>query len=131
MATPEQRQILIDAHLAQAEKRLAAARSLLATGAWEDAVSRAYYAAFHAVTAALAGRELEAKTHNGARTLFILHFIHGGELPAELGRSLDMLFRARQSSDYDPSPLLGREDAELSVSQADAIVRAIRGHLGR
>lgn len=130
MAAPEQGQVLVASHLSQAGKRFAAARDLVRAGDWEDAISRAYHAAFHAATAALAGREPGANTHRGARTLFALHFIQGGDLPVNLGRALDTLFRARRSGDYDPGPLLDQDGGDLAVSQAQAISAAVRGLLG-
>lgn len=42
--------------LSLAEEKLRAAHLLIAGGAWGDASSRAYYAAFHAVSAALLSR---------------------------------------------------------------------------
>lgn len=41
----------IDAVLAKAGEKLSVPEMLLANGAWDDAVSRAYYAAFHAISA--------------------------------------------------------------------------------
>ena len=43
----------VQAMVALAEEKLRAAGLLLECGAWADAASRAYYAAFHAVSAAL------------------------------------------------------------------------------
>ena len=43
----------IDANLSRAEESLAAARSLVESEFYDDGCSRAYYAVFHAATAAL------------------------------------------------------------------------------
>lgn len=126
----DNRRGLLQAYLIQADKRLAAAHALLAARSWEDAVSRAYYAAFHAVTAALASRGLEAKTHDGARTLFALHFVRTGLLPADVGRTVAALQRERQSGDYDPFPLIEEEAAREAVTQAEGVLGAIRLLLG-
>lgn len=130
MASAGDRLRLVAAHLDQADRRLRAARHLLASGDHEDAVSRAYHAAFHAMTAALASRDLESKTHAGARRLFALHFISSGLAPLDVGRAIEALQRDRQSSDYDPTPLLSREDAESAVASAERVIAAIRELLG-
>jgi len=130
MAEDSERQELVAAHLRQSRKRLAAAHLLFAQREWEDAISRAYYAAFHAVTAALASRDLEAKTHTGARTLFALHFVRTGEVQADIARTLDALLRDRQSGDYDAYPLLTAEDADGALHGAEAVIAAVRRVLG-
>lgn len=50
-------------------------------GKYDGAVSRAYYAAFHYVCAALLTKGLEARSHQGAQRLFHLHFIRTGIFP--------------------------------------------------
>jgi hypothetical protein len=47
----------------------------LKSKAYEDRVSRAYYAAFHATQALLFTEGLSADTHHGVVTLFGLHFV--------------------------------------------------------
>lgn len=78
------------------------------------------------MTAALASRGLEAKTHLGARTLFALHFVRGGEIPPDIARTLDALLRDRRSSDDDAYPLLTAEDAHDAVQGAEAVMAAVR-----
>ena len=58
--------------------RLAAAHDLVTCRRYEDAVSRAYYAAFHAATATLLSLGIESKTHGGLRALFALHVVRPG-----------------------------------------------------
>ena len=59
---------------------LAAARCLLENGFLRDAVSRAYYAAFHRARASLLLRGMEPKTHRSTVQLFSLHFVKDGPL---------------------------------------------------
>jgi uncharacterized protein (UPF0332 family) len=68
---------------------------------WNTAVNRTYYACYHAVTALLAFRDINAKTHAGARTMFGLHFIKPGILGEEYGDFYSSLFDMRQSADYE------------------------------
>lgn len=107
----------------------AAARRDLADGFGEGAASRAYYAAFHAVRAALSERGLTAKTHSGTHDLFFLHVVAGGALPRELSRSLQALYSQRQHVDYDALASLDAEHARESTEQAEAIIDAIEALL--
>jgi uncharacterized protein (UPF0332 family) len=56
--------------LAKSRTTLAAARVLAAPGMWDDAVSRTYYAAFHAAAALRLRAGIDAKTHHSAQARF-------------------------------------------------------------
>lgn len=116
----------IAAHLTKAQERLDAATDLLAGGHFEDSASRAYYAAFHAATAALLARGIEAKTHGGLRALFALHLVRSRLLPTEVGRTLESLYDARRRSDYEVTTFFDREDAEAALAGARRFVQACR-----
>ena len=47
---------------------------------WNAVVNRLYYACFYAVIALLLKNNNETQTHDGARTLFGLHFIKTGKI---------------------------------------------------
>lgn len=68
--TEEPSKRLVEASLSKAEKALRSAKLLEENGELEDAVSRAYYAMFHAARAILFGKGLKAKTHRGTISLF-------------------------------------------------------------
>ena len=59
---------LIKGYMAKAKDKLAVAQELLGRQHYDDAVSRAYYAAFHAAQAALISEGQEADTHYRGRT---------------------------------------------------------------
>jgi uncharacterized protein (UPF0332 family) len=59
----------LDSHLRKAAEKLDTAAKLVEWGAFDDAVSRAYYAAFHAAKAMLSSQGFEAETHTGVKTL--------------------------------------------------------------
>lgn len=77
--------------LERGDASLRAAEALLAVSLWDDAVSRAYYAAFHWLRAALSLRGLEARTHAGTHDLFFRHFVAPGDAPRELARRFSVL----------------------------------------
>ena len=69
---------LIAAYLEKARQKLGVARRLRDSGDHDDAVSRAYYAAFHAAKALLTSAGEQSRTHHGAVTLFNLLFVRPG-----------------------------------------------------
>lgn len=64
--------------LALSDEKLRAAQLLVAGGAWGDASSRAYYAAFHAVSAALLSRDETYSRHGQILGAFNKGFVHTG-----------------------------------------------------
>ena len=117
------------AMLAMAEEKLRAARLLLAGEAWGDASSRAYYAAFHAVSAALLSRSETYSSHAQALGAFNKGFVHPGLFPREFTLLLTRLFENRQSGDYDVTPVVTKAEAYQDVADAQRIVGAIRHFL--
>ena len=108
---------------------LAAARRDLAASDPRVAVSRAYYAAFHAACAALNSRGLEAKTHAGTHALFGEHFVRTGLLDRVHGRSLNQLLQLREGADYEVGRTITMEDGLDSVDRAVAFVEAVEALL--
>src|SRR5204863_1243270 len=88
--------------LARSRNDLDAARLLAERGFGAQAVSRAYFAAFHAAEAAL-GRLGETRSkHAGVLSAFgRLVVLHGG-FDEETGRLLRSLFERRNEADYVP-----------------------------
>jgi uncharacterized protein (UPF0332 family) len=68
----------VAALLAHARAKLEAARVLLAARAPGDAASRAYYGAFHAVSAALLARGQAYSSHAQVLGAFNRDFVHAG-----------------------------------------------------
>lgn len=63
------------AEIERANEALLEAKKLVEVGLIYGALSRAYYAVFHAVRALLFSKGLQSKTHEGLRMLFDKHFI--------------------------------------------------------
>jgi hypothetical protein len=124
--TPE-----VDGLLAHARGKLEAARVLLEAHAPGDAASRAYYAAFHAVSAALLARGQAFSSHAQVLGAFNRDFVHAGTFPREFTAILARLFEDRQTGDYDPTASLDAGEAERDVQDAQRIVDAIVEHLNR
>lgn len=125
----EERNALIRARLVKAHRKLDAARADLASGRFDDAASRAYYAMFHAARAALAARGLQAKTHTGLAAVFAERLIRPGYLDAALGRWLGQGRRTREIGDYDDFLAIEAEEAGDAVSRAERFVAQVRAWL--
>jgi uncharacterized protein (UPF0332 family) len=118
-----------DSCLEAARRKLEGARSALHNGFFEDASSRAYYAAFHAATAALASRGLSYSSHGQVIGAFNREFIHSGRLPPEMFTMLQRLFADRQVGDYSASRTIPQETAERGVADAELLLDAVRALL--
>ena len=84
---------------AKSKRSLAAAEATLDTDP-DSAASRAYYAAFHGVTAVLAGRGIEFTKHTAVWAALHRDLIQSGAIPADLGRDYDFLLDLRETADY-------------------------------
>jgi uncharacterized protein len=108
---------------------LRAAEALLGLGLANDAVSRAYYAAFHYARALLLLEGLEPKTHRGVVSLLGSHFEVSGRLAAGRVSELAALQTFRSIADYDSRDRLSLARAEAQVATARGFVDAARAIL--
>ena len=108
------------------EGKLISAQILLEKDRIDDAISRAYYAAFLASKALLHLLGISPKTHQGIVTMFGLKVVKEGLLPSTIGRALNELFEARQTSDYAVIVFYTKEDGVRLVEEANAIINGIK-----
>jgi uncharacterized protein (UPF0332 family) len=120
---------LIAAHLEKAAKKLDVAQRLFDSGDYDDAISRAYYASFHACQALLLTEGHKAESHKGALTLFSLLFVKTGKLKKELGKGLSNLKDDRESSDYEVFSYQDRDTAQQALEEAQAFLKEARHYL--
>lgn len=109
----------IDHLLFQAEARLEAARHLLKTGFYDDAVSRAYYSMYFATTAIFLARGIRVKTHRGLVARFGREFVVTGLIEAHFGRNLRIAEELRSEADYSISRQISDEEAAANVDDAE------------
>lgn len=117
--------ILVKGYLDKAQNKLGVAEKLLDSKAYDDAVSRAYYAAFHAAQAMLLIEGLSADTHHGVVTLFGLHFVKTGKIDKKFGRYLANLKDDRENGDYEIFSTIDEELARKAVKEAREFVAEI------
>lgn len=100
MTIDDARLLLAQRELDEAAHEAAAADLLAGQGFFRQAVTRAYFAAFHVAQALLAAHGLEAATHEGVQRLLGLHFVLPGELSKDAGRAISALLARRHEADY-------------------------------
>lgn len=87
--------------MAKANEKLGAARREMDAGFYGEVASRAYYAVFHAISAALFSRGITYSSHAQVVGEFNRNFVKTGEFSADTTRKLQRLFEDRQTADYD------------------------------
>lgn len=119
----------VEKQLHKANRKLRVARKNFADGFYEDTVSRAYYAMFHAAKALLLTKHLDAKTHAGLINLFNQHFVHTGIFSVELRRELVDAKELRETGDYDTEYEENAQDAQSVLNNAENFVKAVETYM--
>ena len=88
------------AELARARRELEATDALIGLGFAEQAVSRAYYAMFHAAVAALLALGETRSKHSGVISAFSHLVVHEGGLDRQVATPLRDVFEQRNDVDY-------------------------------
>jgi uncharacterized protein (UPF0332 family) len=120
---------LIKGYLEKAEKKLEVAEKLFNSSDFEDAVSRAYYAVFHAAQALLLTEGEKAETHKGVVTLFGLLFVKTGKFNKNLGKYLANLKDDRESGDYEIFSYIDKETTESAIAEAKEFIKEAKAYL--
>lgn len=115
---------VVNLELARGREALVSATILLDAKQYPDAISRAYYAMFHAACALLASIGRNARTHDGVRALVSEHFIRPGILGQEHGRALSRMAGDRGDADYNVAALFSEKDVREDIALAEAFLIA-------
>jgi uncharacterized protein (UPF0332 family) len=108
----------------KAMRSIAAAEATLDTDP-DSAASRAYYSAFHGLTAVLARRGMEFTKHTAVRAALHRDLIQPGSLSADLGRDYDFLLDLRETADYGGVAEASLASAKKAIEKARAILAAL------
>lgn len=120
---------IIKGYLEKAEKKLEVAEKLFHSGDYEDAVSRAYYAVFHATQGLLLTEGEKAETHKGVVTLFSLLFVKTGKFRKELLKYLANLKDERENGDYEIFSYTDTETARTAIMEAKEFLAESKAYL--
>jgi len=110
--------------LDRGRQELLAARALLEGGFPSQALARAYFAAFHAASAALLAVGETPSTPAGVLAAFNRRVVHDDHLDPDHARALRKLFEDRNDVDYALAEAPDRE-AEVAIEQAQALIDAV------
>jgi uncharacterized protein (UPF0332 family) len=113
-------------HLEEADACLAQAELLLASPHPGGAVSRSYYAMFHAANAALLHRDIKRRSQRGIIAAFGQAFAKSGIVDTGFHKRFAEVFDLRQESDYRPMVRLTEERGREVLSWAREFVAACR-----
>ena len=109
----------------RALRTMSSARQLIETDP-DSAASRAYYAAFHALTTVFAFRDQSFSKHSALRAALHRDLIKTSQWPVELGKAFDFLTDIRETGDYGGLIQVSRSDAELAIEKAQTIIDQVR-----
>ena len=99
--TENERNLLVSYRIQRSYETLAEADNLIRDGFYNAAVNRLYYACYYSVMALLLKRNIVARTHQGVKQMFSLHFIANNKIDRQYAVFYGRLFNDRISGDYD------------------------------
>lgn len=118
-----------------AQEELTAAERLLESNLARIALTRVYFAVFHAARGLLFAQDLAPRTHEGVHHLFNLHFVKTGRFESPTSRLLARLQRYREAADYSESFAIdeagGREELEAARAFVQRVEAEAAGVLKR
>ncbi|HUU09676.1 MAG TPA: HEPN domain-containing protein [Phycisphaerae bacterium] len=109
----------------RALKALEAAKILVDIDA-DGAASRAYYAAFYAVSALFALEGTTFTKHTSVAAAVHRDLVRAGRWGEDLGQAYSWLMRLRQTGDYGQGVRVRADEARQAIAKAASIVRATK-----
>jgi uncharacterized protein (UPF0332 family) len=119
----------ISAMIQKAKEKLLSAQILFRERIFDDSVSRAYYAIFHAMTAALYSKDLTFSSHSQTIGKFNKEFIHSGIFEKSFSKEIHFIFDKREAGDYDIDNSIDEPIAARCISFADRFILCIEFYL--
>lgn len=101
MLTEQERIDIVQYRINNANKTLAEVRDHIQHGYFNTATNRMYYACYYAASAMLIANQISAKSHEGVKQMFGLHFVRTGVFPQYIGKYYGQLFDERNTGDYE------------------------------
>ena len=114
--------LVVELMLKKSGNKLAAAKLDYKNKLYDDAVSRAYYAVYHCISAMLISRGLHFFSHSQTIGAFNKNFVKTGFVPALFTKMIKKLFDARQVGDYDFETSIDQEVAKECIANAEKII---------
>jgi uncharacterized protein (UPF0332 family) len=115
----------IQLQLRNANTALAEAKLLMQGNFYDGAVSRTYYACYHATSALLLTKDLTPKTHKGTKSELHKHFVLEGTFDRKQAQFYSTLLEERLTSDYNSFVSVTQERTEQLFSLAKIYINYI------
>lgn len=109
--------------LKTAEGKIEAASYLLEGGYYQDAISRSYYAMYHAAQALLESEDIETMTHAGLIRMIGKEFVKSDRMQKSLGKALSMAEEDREAADYGVDVDFTQSEAKRGVEDAEKFLK--------
>lgn len=106
-----------------AKEQLTLARRVADTA--RGAISHAYYAIFHAMTAALLTKNIATQSHSGAALKFTLRFVKTGLMPRVWSRKILQLYEWRVNADYSRIAKVTPQQSKQAIAEAAEFLRIV------
>jgi uncharacterized protein (UPF0332 family) len=107
----------IDSLITMCQQNLADARSLVKSGGYRSAISRAYYMFLDLAKAALLTKGVITRSHVGAVKKFGEIFVKPGIIEGNYGRAFRRALETRLEADYEALREFTQEDAEELIKE--------------
>ena len=115
----------VQAHMMKAYLDIRAAGILHDHFLCSHSISCCYYAVFHAIKALMEADGIVAEKHSQVLGLFNKHFIHPGRISSYVSQAAYDLFLKRNTLEYDPRELIGKEGSQRGIELATRSVDEI------
>jgi uncharacterized protein (UPF0332 family) len=116
----------IEKHLRSADEILREMEHLMAGGFYRGIIGRAYYAMFHAATAALTAKKIGSGSRQAIVPAFADAFVKTGLLDKKFNDYFLRAFGARTESDYPSSASADNRQARTALVRTKEFIAACR-----
>jgi len=115
--------------LARGREDLSDARDLYQRGNYRLSINRAYYAAFHVVSATLNAIGQDRSKHSGVESAFHQYLIKPGLIEVEHGTTFKLARKWREDADYGVGLAFTEETARDILKQCERLVQRMERYL--
>ncbi len=121
--------VLSEYRFERAKEMLDAARQNLNINQYRTSLNRSYYAVFHAMRAVNILNGYDSSKHSGVIAHFNKNFLKENKLDRNLYKIIKDSSYLREKSDYDDFFVIGRQETERQLKNAEIFVKAVEDYL--
>ena len=116
---------IVTSHIAKAFLDIKAAKIMHTHGLYSHSIACCYYAVFHAIKAVHEAHDISAESHRQVMGQFNKQFVHPGKIGSFVSDTAYNLFERRNTTEYDPRELEGKDGSEHGIDIAKRAVDEI------